>query len=504
VRRKELTIRLALGAGGGRLSRQLLTETLLLAAVASLAGLVLASWTAGLLPALVPKVGRTVALDFTWNGRVLAFTTLTCVVAALASGVMPALLWLRSDANQALKEGGRGGSQGLLSHRTRGLLVISEVALATLALIGAGLFVRSFQSARAIHPGFDRSNVVLARFYLAGAGFSTPQLQQFCARLRDRLRSAPGIEDVSYADYAPLGSNAGPYNDLEIEGYVPAQGESMNINRYLVAPGYFQVLRIPLLEGRDFADSDDRDTTPVIIVNQTFARRYFQGASPVGRRVRVGRAWTTVIGLAKDSKYFNVAEAPRPHFFAPYRQRAGTGQQLYFFIKAAGQPAQVMGGLRREVAAVDPTAAAFDVMPLTEWTEVTLFPQKVAASLALVLGLIALVLAAVGLDSVMAYTVTQRTQEIGIRMALGAQQRDVLGDVLGRGMSLTVAGLAAGIAAALAVTRLAASMLVNVSAADPVAFAGAALYLGLVALLASYLPARRATKVDPMVALRCE
>ena len=211
-----------------------------------------------------------------------------------------------------------------------------------------------------------------------------------------------------------------------------------------------------------------------------------------------------MIGLARDSKYFNVAEAPRPHFFAPFQQHAGNDIQLYFFIKVAGDPTQVMSGLRREVAAVDPNAGAFDVMLLTAWTEVTMLPQKVAASMLIAMGLISLVLAAVGLYSVMAYAVNQRTQEIGIRMALGAQRSDVLADVLGRGMVLTGTGLLVGMIAAFAVTRLVSSMLVHVGAADPVTFGGAALFLCAIALLASYLPARRATKVDPMIALRTE
>jgi predicted permease len=502
-RRRELSIRLALGAGGWRLSRQLFTEALLLAGAAALAGLLMASWMADVLPALVPKVSAPVAIGFSLDGRVLAFTILTCALAALLSGVLPALVWFRSDVNETLKESGRGGSRGVHSHRTRNLLVISEVTLATLALIGAGLFVRSFQSASQIDSGMDRNNVVLARFYLSGTGFTTTNLQQFCVRLRDRLRTVPGVEDASYADYAPLGAGAGPYDEVAVDGYVPAKAESMSINRSQVSPGYFGLLRTPLLEGRDFTANDDPTKAPVVIVNQSFARRYFHGGAALGRRVKAGNVWCNVIGVARDSKYFDIAEAPRPHFFIPFLSISTVGQQTYFFIKT-GQPDAVMAGLRREVMAVEPSAVAFDVMRLTEWTDVTLLPQKTAASLAAGLGLISLLLAAVGLYSVMAYAVTQRTQEIGIRMALGARPRDVLGDILRRGMGLTAIGLAAGLAASFAVTRLIAGMLVNVSATDPATFAGGALFLVAVAALASYLPARRATKVDPMVTLRCE
>jgi predicted permease len=506
ARRKELSIRLAVGAYGSRLCRQLLTETLLLAIAGAAVGLLLASWMADLLPALIPKVNAPIALGFQPSGRVMVFTILTCVLATVLSGAAPALFWLRSDVNKSLKEGGRSGSQGAHSDRIRSLLVVAEVTMATVALIGAGLFVRSFHNAREINPGFDRNHVVLARFYMGGADLSTTEMQQFCLRLRDRLRSNPAITDVSYANYAPLGSPGGPWASVDVEGYTPALGESTGINEYLVAPGYFDTLRIPLLQGRDFKESDDANTPPVVIVIESFTRRYFHGSSPLGRKIRFFGDWATVVGLAKDSKYFNIAETPRPHFFAPFRQRGGRGndQQLYFFVKSAGEPAPVFAALRREVAAAGADAVAFDAMPLVEWTEVTLLPQKVAASLLAALGVVALLLAAVGLYSVMAYAVSQRSQEIGIRMALGAPPRGVLSAVLWRGAVLAGAGLVVGITAALAAMRLVAGMLVNVSATDPATFAGAALFLMSVALLASYIPARRATRVDPITVLRCE
>ena len=310
--------------------------------------------------------------------------------------------------------------------------------------------------------------------------------------------------EVSYADDAPLGTSSGPYDEARAEGYVPGEGESMEINRFLVAPRFFDLLKIPLMEGRDFRESDDFSAPPVMIVNQTFARRYFNGADPVGRRVRYRDKWFTVVGLARDSKYFNVAEAPRPFFFAPFRQISGKDTRVHFLVKVARDPDGFIATLRREVAALNPNAGAFYAMPLTEWTEVTMMPQRVAASLLAAMGLISLALAAVGLYSVMAYAVTQRTQEIGVRMALGAEAGDVFRDVLRRGLALTGAGLAAGMVGAFAVTRVVSSMLVNVDAGDPLTFGGAAVFLTLVALAASYVPARRATKVDPMVALRCE
>ena len=504
ARRRELSIRLALGAGGGRLSRQLLTETMLLATAGAVAGLLLTPWLADLLPAMVPNVGVTVSAGFELSGRILAFTIAICVVTVLVSGAAPVLFWMRSSIFDALKEGGRSGRQGPGSHRLRGLLVSAEVALATLVLIGAGLFVRSLHNARGLYPGFDKSNVVLLRFYPAAGTGSTRDMQRFCVRLRERLSVATGVAGVTYADEAPLGTSSGPFSTIQVEGFTPPAGTELVVNRYLVAPGYFDLLRVPLLEGRDFTEMDGEKAARVVIVNRAFAQRYFGGGEAIGRKIRWRGKWATVVGLARDCKYYDIAEAPRPIFFAPFKQEAGADGRYFVFVKASGDPARLMSQLRREVAAVDASAGAFDVTTLTAWMEVTMLPQTLAASMMTALGLLSLALAALGLYSVMAYSVAQRTQEIGIRMALGAQPRNVLKDVLWQGACLIIPGLAAGIFGAFAVTRLVSGMLVEVSADDPAAFAGASLFLTLVALAAAWLPARRATRLDPMVALRCE
>jgi predicted permease len=502
-RRRELAVRLALGAGRARLARQLLTETFVLAGAGALAALPIASWMADSLPLLVPNVGASVAVGFTLNARVLGFTVLVCVVTALVAGAAPALLSLREDVNETLKSGGRSGMAGAGSHRARGMLVVAEVALATVALVGAGLFVRSFHNARQVDPGFDRKNVLLARFYRRSSAYSNQEIQQFFVRLSERLQTSPGVRDVSYSDFAPLGSSAGPYSPVEVEGYAPGRDEPMSVNRSLTAPGYFRVLRIPLLAGRDFNRADDERSAPVVIVNETFARRFFRGADPLGRRIRCWGQWQTIVGLARDTKHYDPVGPALAHFYLPIQQRY-SGLDAYLFIRTDGDPTRALASLRREVAAAGPDAGAYHAMTLMDWTEITLLPQKVAASLLGVLGLISLALAAVGLYSVMSYAVTQRTQEIGVRMALGAQPREVLLTVLRLGMGLTAAGLALGFAGAFAVTRLAASMLVNVSPADPATFGGVALFLAAIAFLATFLPAWRATKVDPMVALRWE
>ena len=504
-RRKELTIRMALGAGQGRIARQLLTEAFLLAAAGAGLGLVLSYWSSDLLAAMVPNVGVSVATGFALNTRMVAFLMTICAAAALVSGVVPAAMLTRTRIGEVLKDAGRGGTQGASSHRTRAVLVFSEVTLATLALIGAGLFARSFANAKSLVPGFDRSNVLLARFYLSGTGFTNEQMYRFCAQLRERVSASPGVVSVTYADNAPLGSSAGPYMAVGVDGYQPTPDESMNVNRYLVGPGYFDVLRVPLLEGRDFTTADDRAAPPVVIVNQAFARRFYGGASPVGRHIRISPTrQATIVGLARDSRYFDISESPRPHMFFAYHQRAGANGQLYFFTRTHGDPLAFAAAFQREVAAADAAAGAVDLMPLTAWTEVTMLPRKVTAALAAVLATLAMMVAAVGLYSVLAYAVSQRTQEIGIRMALGAKPSQVLSDVLQRGLILTVPGLVCGVAAAALLARLVASMLVDVAPGDPLTFAASAVLLIAIAMLASYLPARRATKVDPMVALRCD
>jgi predicted permease len=502
ARRRELGIRLAMGAGGIRLARQLLTESLILAVLAGGLGLLLATWVSGSLAALVPHINAPLAISFELDGRALAFTALTCIAAALLSGVFPAVISLRADVNDALKTAG-GGGQNLRSHRLRDLLVVSEVAMATITLASAGLFLRSFRTALAMDPGFDRKNVTLARIHVSGTGLTSNEIQQFSRRLRDSLRNAPGIHDVTYGGDAPLGTSSGAYNNIEAEGYAPPRGESMSVNRYIVAPDYFRTLRIPLLEGRDFTERDEGKAPPVMIVNQAFADRYWHSANPVGRRVRIGKTWITVVGMVKNSKYFNIAEGPRPHFFAPVLEN-WKPFDVFLMMRTDLPMTQVAARLHRDIAAADGRVCGYDLMPLQDWTEVTLLPQKTAASMAGALGLISLLLAAVGLYSVMAYAVAQRTREIGIRMALGALPRNVLADVLGRGMALTGTGLAVGMAGALATSRLVTGLLIGVAPSDPLAFAGSAAFLCGIAFLATYIPARRATRIQPMLALRCE
>ena len=502
ARSKEFGLRMALGAPRFRLARQLLTESLLLAVAGAAIAIPLALWMSDALGYMLPPTAFPIVLHIRMNADILLFTTLACVAACVLSGLAPAWQTGRTDLSRALAEGGRSGSSGAASQRMRGLLVASEVALALVAIVGAGLFARSFEVARKINPGFEPQHVLVSRLYLATAGYSVPDRRLFCQRLRDRLVSQPGVTGATYADAVPLGFDAGPWEDLQIEGYVPGPAENMKIYRNVVAPGYFDLMHIRLQQGRDFTEQDDLKSNPVMIVSQAFVRRFIRDGNAVGRRVHGWGKWFTVVGVAADSKYHAMNERPQPYFYVPFRQVYRADLEIAFYLKVAGDPVRAVGLLRREVTAMDPAVGVFDAMPLTEFIGASLFPQKVAASLLGVLGLIALVMAAAGLYSVMAYAITQRTQEIGIRMALGAKSRDVLLMVLRQGMLMTLFGLTIGTAAALAVTRVVSGALVDVSATDPTVFAGAALFLAAIAAVACYVPARRAMRIDPNVALR--
>ena len=502
ARRRDLSVRMALGAGGGRLTLQFLTESLLLAAMGAAAGILLAVWLGRALVWMLPSIGFPVDFDFSVNRDLLGFTVLLCCAGALLTGLAPALHSARGDLMDALREGGRSGTPSAGQNRTRSLLVLSEVALALVALVGTVLFARRFQNARAIRPGFDTSNVVFAKYHLDTFCSNAEQREQFCLRLRDRIKALAGIRNVSFASVVPVEIGSGPSSNIGPEGYIPGPSEVMSVSSATVAPGFFDTLRIPLLEGRDFTERDDRDSAAVAIVNQTFARRYFGGHTPVGRRILMDGVWTTAVGLARDGKYHRLTEPATPYIYLPYRQRHGGEFWMAFFIRTAGPARGYFGAIRREAAAIDPSAGTAEVVEFQDVVAGSLYAQKVAAALLGVLGAVSVLLAALGMYSLLAYAVSQRAHEFGIRLALGAKPADVVLLVLRRGMALTAAGIVVGSALAIAAMRLAAGMLVGVSPGDSAAIGGAALFLGAIALAASYLPARRATRVDPMVALR--
>ncbi len=506
-RQKEFGIRLALGVRRSRLAAQLLMETLLLAAGGVVVGVTLALWSGQLLLLLFPAFD--VPLDFGggFNARMLGFTSLIALAATLLSGTVPALLTARSGLNETLKEGGRSGGSGSGSHRLRGLLVVCEMALVMVALIGAGLFYRSFRNASRIEPGFDRTHVSVSQFYLSNAGYSAAEQREFCRTLRERLEARPGVTGVTYSDVVPMSTASGtgstPWHHIEVEGYVRAPDQQMMVHRATVPPGYFNLLKIRMLEGRDFREDDSAKAPRVMIVNETFARRFYQGRNPIGRKVRYEGKEATVVGMVKDSKYHTPVEAPMPFFYVPFQQVFAPGLNFSVFLKTTGDPLAMTAVLRREAMALNQDAV-FTTKLLSEATDGSLFAQRAAAGLLGAVGAISVLLAAIGLYSVMSYAVSRRTQEMGVRVALGARPAHLLLLVLREGLRLTVPGLIAGSVIALTAARLAAGMLVRVSPADPLTYASAALFLGVVAGVAAYLPALRAMRVDPVVALRDE
>jgi len=503
TRQKEFSTRLALGAPRSRLVSQVLTESFLIAAAGSVAGLAVVSWLRDSFGWLLPRSSVPTLARAPIDAGVLLFTLALGFAVALLAGIAPALHAAKGNVHEMLKEGGRTGSS-VHSNRLRGLLVTSEMALAVVALIGAGLLVKSYRQVSDIRPGFDPEHVAVAQLDLSAASYDAQQADSFYQRLSEHLERQPGVAAVSYADYVPLSISAGSWEDLQIQGYVPLPGDNMKIYRSLVSPGYFGLMKIPILEGRDFNMRDDITAPPVMIVNQEFVRRYIATGIAVGRLVRGWGKWFRIVGVVQNSKIYRLTEAPQPYFYVPMRQIYRPEMGLVFYVRASSSISSAITALQRQAQAVDPAVPVFDVTSLNDIIAASLFAQRISASLLGVLGNVALLLAAVGLYGVMAYSVAQRTNEIGIRMALGALSRDVLRLVLGQAAKLAMMGVVVGIAAALALTRLMSTLLFGVSATDPTTFAGVALLLAVVALAASYIPVRRAMKLDPMVALRYE
>ncbi|MBI4891230.1 MAG: ABC transporter permease, partial [Acidobacteria bacterium] len=412
-RQREFTIRMALGSQTARLVRQVFTETLLLAAAGALVGILMSQWMGQVLVALLPPNDVPLALERAASARTLGFTILVTGIATLLAGVAPAWFAARANLSESLKQGGRSEA-GAGSHKLRAVLVVAEVALASVAIIGAGLFVRSFHNATAIHPGFATENIVTGNYYLSPAGYTGPQQREFCRRLRQRLEATPGIAAVSYTDYVPLQFGSSPWHQLVVEGYEPSPGEDMNLHRTLVPPGYFDLMEIPLLEGREFTLADDAQAAKVVIVNQTFTRRFFPAQPVLGRRLKIGNGWWTIVGVVRDSKYHQQLEAPTPYYYMPFDQWFAPGLNFSMLVKTKGDAALATRALRRESLALNPDAQVYNVLPLDQAISSALYPQRVAASLLSVVGSVALLLAIVGLYSVMSFAVGRRSREIGL------------------------------------------------------------------------------------------
>jgi predicted permease len=494
-RRREIAVRLAFGAGRGRVVRQLLTESLLMALLGGAAALLLAAWTGDALQAWKPPIPIPITLETGVDGRVLAFTFLLSLVTGVAFGLAPALESSKPDLVAALKELGEPRRRVA----ARSMFVMAQVALSLVLLIAAGLLVRSFRNAQAIDLGFDPHHVALVSMDFQFTRYSDEEAKRLFPQLVERVRSLPGVESVTLARSIPLSpaGTGGSVLGFDLRSKKPLAIGFDNI----VWPGYFRTMGIPLERGRDFTLADRDGTLPVVIVNEAWARHDWPGQDPIGK-VLLPPDQRQVIGVARDSKYESLGESPRPYEYVPFLQNYNPKMTL--LARTAGDPKRMLAAIRQEIQKVDKDLPIYALKTLDEQLELTLWQPRVSAVLVLMFGLLALAVTAVGIYGVMAYAVSQRTQEIGVRVALGAERGDVLRLVLKESVAQVAAGVTIGLAAAGALTRVLASWLYRLSPTDAATFAAVSLFLAGVAMVAAWIPARRATKVDPMVALRYE
>jgi len=512
ARRKEIAIRMAVGAGRGRLVRQLLTESLLLAALGGGVGLWLAGPVGKLLASFTPPIGRGYSTPLSLEGgldaRVLVFTFCLSLLSGVVFGLAPALGASRTGLVAALKDGSGDGA-GLRRFNPRELLVVAQVALSFLVLIGAGLCVRSLQRLQAIDAGFDPANTLALSLDLSLSGYDEARGQLFYQQLVERVTGLPGVESASLAHTAPLGDDL-LTRSTAIEGYEPQPGEKMSFFYNVVGPRYFETLRTPLVKGRDFTPQDRAGAPQVVIINETLARRYFPDGDALGKRLIFGAyrgspvplQHLEIVGVVKDSKYSELTEQARRMMFLPLAQSYRPEMRLH--VRTAQDPTTMVAAIRREAQKLDANLPFYNIRTLEEQKDRSLYTARLAATLLSVFGALALLLASIGLYGVMAYVVGQRRREIGVRLALGAQQRDVFRLVIKEGMSLVALGVALGLAGAIVGTRLLTTFLYGVQPTDAATFIVIALLLAAVALLANYLPARRAARTDPIQALRAE
>jgi len=507
TREKEIAIRRALGASRRRVLLQVMTESALLSLFGGGLGLLLAAWLSdvllSLLPAGLPRMDE-VRLDAT----VLGFTLVLSLLTGLVFGIAPAWQASRSDVLEPLKETARGSSSGRGQQRFRSVLVVSEVALALVLLAGAGLMARSFERLQEVRPGFRPGNVLSVQLVLPELKYKTKdEITSFADQMVARVEALPGVEAAGTVNPLPL-TQEGWQTDYQIEGRpVPARGEAPNSDYHVVSGAYFKAMGIPLVRGRLFDDSDREGTTPVVLVNETLARRYWPDGDAVGKRMRTGSVdqpgpWLTVVGVVGDVRQYGLDQEQKTQYYRPERQLALHPMSLV--LRAQGDPEALSAALRRAVQSIDPDQPIYNIRSMDSLLATTLAPRRVSLLLLATFAVTALLLAGVGIYGVLAYSVTRRTHEIGIRMALGARRADVLVMVLRQGLRLVLAGAALGVAAAFGLTRLMSSLLFGVSPTDPATLGAVCVVLVGVALLACLVPARRASGVDPMIALRCE
>ena len=497
-RAREMAIRLSLGARRSRLVQQLITESLLFAGLSGLVGVGLAWYVIGIANRITLPMDVDFSADLRLSPLVLVFAFGVSLVTGLVFGLAPALQATNPSLIPALKGEAPAGQSR--SRASKGL-VVAQMALSIVLLVCAGLFLRDLQNATTFDKGFNADNLLLADLEPGIQGYTRARSEDLYRRLRDQLSAMPNVKAVGYGSIIPLGLNESD-SYVEIPGYTPAKNENMSLQNSVVTPGYFAAMGIPLTEGRAFTDQDDSTSARVIIVNEQMAKKYWGGASPVGRTVRYGGREHTVVGVVPTGKYVRLGEPPTPYYYTALAQHWRTAMSIA--IRTTGDPQAVAPALRSAAAAFDETLPVSAIRTMTKHLGIALLPARLAGAALGVFGLLGLLLASVGMYGVMAYTVSQRRREIGIRMAIGAATRDVVGLIMRQGMTLVVIGAAIGIGGALAASRLLRGVLYGASVIDPVTFIGVPLLLTGVAALASWLPARRASGVDPLEALRRE
>ena len=508
VRHRELAVRAALGAGRKRLVRQLLTESLLLSGAGGLAGAAVGKWVSSMLTRIPFPADIPIRFDLSFDWRVFGYIAAIALGTGVVVGLLPALRASRADLNEVLREGGRGMAEGSTRQRMRSVLVVGQVAVSLVLLVAAALFVRSVQSAQSVDLGFKHAGVLNLSMDVSQQGYDEARGRAFYRELEARVRSLPGVEVTSYAYAVPFGYYSSA-EFVEAEGHpIPKDQRRPTSGYNPVGPEYFRTMGIPIVRGRAFTSQDDAGGRPVVIVNEFAANKLWPGEDPIGKRMRLTTTtdapWLEVVGVTKQGKYNYIFEDPGMYVFLPIEQQYRATRVLQ--IRTAGTPEALAPLVQKEIRALNPDLPVYDVRSMTRMLDGGngFFLLKMGAWFGGGLGALGLVLALVGIYGVVSFTASQRTQEIGVRVALGAQRRDIVRLVVGQGLLLVGIGLAAGLLAAFGVSRLIANLLFGVSATDPITFVSVPIVLALMAMAASYLPALRATRVDPMRALRMD
>ena len=502
-REKEIGVRAAMGASRGRVIQQLLTESLVLASLSALAGLAVAYIGRSILWSFRPPFIRDRDLDLGFDSHVLLFTLSVALLTAVLIGVAPALKAARPNLIEVLKVGGRGNTVGWASSPFRSMLVVTEIALALVALVGAGLFVRSMQNAQRIDPGFESTKLFMFNFDLGALHYDEGRGQQFFRAAIERAKTSPGVESATIADAPPLipafSRTIFPEGQDEASGY---RGTLTQVND--ITPTFFETLRIPLVAGREFTDADRLETKQVVIANEAMAKHFWPNENAIGKRFHFhgDAGLREIVGVVRNTVENNFGEEPQPVAYLPLTQNYSPAAII--LVRTSGRPEAVISNVRSQVQQLDSNLALTNVQTIGEVIDQGLWAPRMGAALLAVFGGLALILAIIGVYGVLSYSVNQQTREIGIRMAMGAQTGRVLRLVVGQGMRLACAGLILGLLVAFAAMRVLGSLLFGVSSHDPLTFVGVSLVLALAAVLACYIPARRATKVDPIIALRYE